>query len=95
MRRYFDFELGLGAAYIALPSTLENRGNADQEKQSENIQTEFVNRLQFCNAVMMACSSDESGSVLAEYLCRDLLRWFLKPCLFPGKYSKRTLFRKM
>jgi hypothetical protein len=76
---------GLGAAYIALPSTLEARGA--QDKQSDAIQAEFVNRLQFCNAVMMACASDSSGSILAEYLCRDLLRWFLKPCLFPALSS--------
>ena len=66
---------GLGAAYIALPSTLEARENDVQDKQGETIQSEFVNRLHFCNAVMVACASDSSGSVLAEYLCRDLLRW--------------------
>jgi hypothetical protein len=66
---------GLGAAYIALPSTLEGRGV--QDKQTDTIQAGFVNRLQFCNAVMMACASDSSGSILAEHLCRDLLRWYV------------------
>lgn len=60
---------GLGAAYIALPSTLESRGKA-QEKQSDAIQLEFVHRLQFCNAVVVACASDGSGAILAEYVCR-------------------------
>ena len=80
---------GLGAAYIALPSTLEPRRTSGgaKGKTTEKIHLDFVNRLQFVTAVLDTCTSDNSGSVLAEYLCRNLHRWFLVPCLLPALSS--------
>ena len=77
---------GLGASYIALPSTLEVR-RGQQETDRDKFHSEFVDRLQFCNAVMTACLTDGSGAVLAEHLCRNLHRWFLLPCLLPALSS--------
>lgn len=77
---------GLGASYISLPSTLETRGGK-QEDDRDKFHSEFVDRLQFCNSVMMASLTDASGTVLAEHLCRNLHRWFLKPCLLPALAS--------